>query len=139
MLCRQQKKTKLTTPYYNTPLTVTRRQGSRITAGANGRYITRHANYFKAYRGAPEDQHDVLSDSRGTVRQEEEEHGGREVEPDEGTPPQGEIPCEAQVPEGNSLQDGHIASEPEQPVRESEGRPQRARRAPDRYGNYERN
>lgn len=47
VLCRQQKKNKLTTPYSKEPLTVTQVKGPMVTAGRNGYAITRNSSFFK--------------------------------------------------------------------------------------------
>ena len=46
-LCRQGKANKLTTPFNSQPFRVVKVTGSRVTAVADGRYITRHITFFK--------------------------------------------------------------------------------------------
>ena len=47
VLCRQSKVNKLTTPFNSQPFRVVKVTGSRVTAVADGRYITRHITFFK--------------------------------------------------------------------------------------------
>ena len=47
VLCRQSKVNKLTTPFNSQPFRVVKVRGSRVTAVADGRYITRHITFFK--------------------------------------------------------------------------------------------
>ena len=47
VLCRHSKVSKLTTPFNNQPFKVVTVTGRRVTAVANGRYITRHVTFFK--------------------------------------------------------------------------------------------
>ena len=49
VLCRQQKKSKLTTPFFSKPMKVISRKGSRVVAEVDGKRVTRHANHFKPY------------------------------------------------------------------------------------------
>ena len=49
VLCRQQKKSKLTTPFFSKPMKVISRKGSRVVAEIDGRKVTRHINHFKPY------------------------------------------------------------------------------------------
>ncbi|KAL0154000.1 hypothetical protein M9458_050664, partial [Cirrhinus mrigala] len=47
VLCRQQKRNKLTTPYNAKPLTVTKVKGKMVTAEGHGHSITRNCSFFK--------------------------------------------------------------------------------------------
>ena len=47
VLCRQSKVNKLTTPFNSQPFRVVKVRGNRVTAVADGRYITRHITFFK--------------------------------------------------------------------------------------------
>ncbi len=47
VLCRQQKRNKLTTPYNVKPLTVTKVKGTMVTAEGHGHSITRNCSFFK--------------------------------------------------------------------------------------------
>ena len=51
-LVRQPKLNKLSTKYNPPTFQVTRRQGNRITALRNGKYITRNVSFFKKLSGA---------------------------------------------------------------------------------------
>ena len=47
VLCRQSKVNKLTSPFNSQPFRVVKVTGSRVTAVADSRYITRHITFFK--------------------------------------------------------------------------------------------
>ena len=49
VLCRQDRRNKMTTPYFNQPMTVTQIRGSRVTAMNKGRFVTRHLSFFKRF------------------------------------------------------------------------------------------
>ena len=47
VLCRQVRSTSITTPFNSQPFRVVKVTGRRVTAVADGRYITRHITFFK--------------------------------------------------------------------------------------------
>ena len=75
---RQNEGTKFTTRYQSRPYKVTQRKGNRVTAGRNGKYITRNVSFFKKYEHAAnttsedEDCYDFDSCSEQQCAQENE-------------------------------------------------------------------
>ena len=55
VLCRQQKKNKLTTPFFPKPMRVISRKGTRVVAELDGKRVTRHINHFKPYQVKDDD------------------------------------------------------------------------------------
>ena len=62
VLVRQPKSNKLCTKYNPATFQVRRRQGNRITAVKNGKYITRNVSFFKKLFGAKHDESSHLWD-----------------------------------------------------------------------------
>ena len=147
VLCRQTRQNKTTTAYYRQPMTVVRREGSRITAEVEGRLITRHANFFKAYRtplGARdvgEELTDVAIRIHGGAR-----GGGRENDADAGEAGEESVgDRECRPAERDDAADVQAAEAVPRPTREEPrvqpnevpARPRRASRRPGRYRDYD--
>ena len=104
VLCRQEKQNKTTTAYHRRPMTVVSREGSRITASVDGQVITRHANFFKAYRAplnareerAGGDAEDVLPDVAIHVDAPDWNANARPMSDGDGESPAGEGDGEAE-------------------------------------------